>query len=534
MQIKEINKDFIFFTSETKQAIALGADYLKGKNAWRLPINLHTINDLLKHTITPDLLKLQKTLQNYYTFARDTKRKLDTNGDDRLRPYQRVDIEYIQGRQSVGIFNEQRTGKTPTTIVADKDSKKRVIVCPSGLRLNWEREIKRWIGAPNVFVAQGTPAVRAKIYKNYSLLDESTLILSYETLRQDILKLPFDKFDSLIVDEAHRLRNYQSKQSRAVITLSESAYKVYALTGTPAVNHPSDIFGIFKLLKPTKYTSYWNFVGRYFSVYDGHFSKEVGGFRNDRKDEFLQLVEVQSTQRKRRDVMKWLPKIEEREIHVPATPEQKRLFDEIMNMSRYNGNVIPNAVAQLMRLRQVSLAPKLLGVDAPSPKEDFILEYIEDNPNESIIVFSLFTSFLKMLKDKLGNRAVMLTGEQSQEEKQSAVDAIQNGSKKIMLANIIAGGVGWTLDKAETIIFTDISYNPMDNAQARDRFVATNPNLEYDSKQVIYLLTEKSIDSAVHLLVEKKIDIIKYVNDYGLKNVLNNNTQDYNVDERKR
>ena len=522
IQIKEITKDFIFFTAETRIAISLGADYLKGKLAWRLPISLHSVRDLLKHSGDENLQKLHNRLQKYYAFAKETKRKIDTIGDERLRPYQRVDIEYISGRQSVGIFNEQRTGKTPTTIVADKDSKKRVIVCPSGLRLNWERELKKWLGSPNIFVVQGTPAVRKKIYKNYNLLDNATLIMSYETLRQDILDLPFDKFDSLIVDEAHRLRNYQSKQSKAVISLSESAYKVYALTGTPAVNHPSDIFGIFKLLKPTKYTSYWSFVERYFTVYDGHFSKEVGSFRNDRKDEFLDLVEVQSTQRKRRDVMQWLPKIEEREIYVEPTDVQKRLFTEITNLSRYNGNVIPNAVAQLMRLRQASLSPKLLGVEGNSPKEDFIMEYLEDNPTERVIIFSSFTSFLKMLKDKIGADAVMLTGEQTQDEKQRAVDAIQNGAAKVILANIIAGGVGWTMDQADTIIFTDISYNPMDNAQARDRFVATDPNKEYDTKQVIYLLTDKSVDDSVHLLVEKKINIIQYVNDYGLKKVLQN------------
>jgi len=58
-----------------------------------------------------------------------------------------------------------------------------------------------------------------------------------------------------IVDEAHFLRNYQSQQSKSVYTLKDSEYKM-ALTGTPIVNHASDIFGILKFLQPDVYTSY--------------------------------------------------------------------------------------------------------------------------------------------------------------------------------------------------------------------------------------------------------------------------------------
>jgi SWI/SNF-related matrix-associated actin-dependent regulator 1 of chromatin subfamily A len=520
IQIREISTDFVYFNSDTKEAISLGATYLKGKHAWRIPINLHSVRELLRYTDNGYVVDLHNKLQTFYNKIRDMKHTTDAFGDKRLRPYQRVDIGVIQERQSIGIFNEQRTGKTPTTLVADKDSKKRIIVCPSGLKLNWKRELKNWLDEPNVFVVSGTPIARKKIYKNFELLDKATLIMSYETLRQDILVLPFDKFDSLIVDESHRLRNYMSKQSKAVILLSESAYKVYALTGTPAVNHPSDIYGIYKLLKPQKYTSYWAFVDRYFGVYDTPFGKEVSGLRKDREEEFLGLVEVQSVQRKRRDVMKWLPKVQERDLYVPPTATQKKLFTEIVELSRYNGNVIPNAISQLMRLRQASLHPMLLGVEDKSPKLDFLLEYLEDNPKERVLVFSMFTSFLKILKDKIGAKASLLTGEQSQAEKQKAVDDIQNGVVDVLLANLIAGGTGWTLDQVDTIIFTDISYNPMDNEQAKDRFIPTKEFAEYGGKQIIYLLTEGSIDDKMYYLVKEKFDFVKLVNDYGLKHIL--------------
>jgi SNF2 family DNA or RNA helicase len=132
----------------------------------------------------------------------------------------------------------------------------------------------------------------------------------------------------------------------------------------------------------------------------------------------------------------------------------------------------------------------------------------------------MFTSFLKILKDKIGAKASLLTGEQSQAEKQKAVDDIQNGVVDVLLANLIAGGTGWTLDQVDTIIFTDISYNPMDNEQAKDRFIPTKEFAEYGGKQIIYLLTEGSIDDKMYYLVKEKFDFVKLVNDYGLKHIL--------------
>jgi SWI/SNF-related matrix-associated actin-dependent regulator of chromatin subfamily A-like protein 1 len=533
--ITETDKDFIYFTSTTKDAIRLGASFVQGRGSWRVPINLHTATELFNATKDEKMRNLMLTLRSYYEQMESIKGQLDANGDERLRPYQRVDINFINSRQNVGVFNEQRTGKTPTILLAVKERLgKNIIVCPSGLKLNWEREYKKWLGKDDLMVVSGTPAQRDKIYFNFHTYKNATIVISYETLRVDLQKVLRKGvvFDILIIDEAHRLRNYQTKQSKVLLELSKHCKNVYALTGTPAVNHASDVFGILKLMKPTKYTSFWAFADRYFGSYETAYGRELAALRKDRKDEFQSVLNLVSTQRKRRDIMKWLPKINEKTIKLELTATQKKMINEIVELQRINGEVIPNAVAQLMRLRQSTLDPMLLSVKDNSPKEDFIYEYLEDNSNEKVIIFSMFTSFLNKVKEKLGDKAVMLTGEQSQLQKQMAVDSIQKGTKNVLLANIIAGGVGWTLDGADTIIFTDLSYNPIDNAQAKDRFVPTDPNVVYGGKEIIYLQMDKSIDENIVDLLEKKISIIQYVNDYGIKSMVKNQTTD-NINGRK-
>lgn len=528
-EIVAITDDHIFFRCDTKNAVRLGAHFVQGQGCWRLPINLHTITDLTYIIDDARLKELLTKVRGYYQDLKQLKSLQDIEGDNRLRPYQRVDSNFLRHRQSVGVFNEQRTGKTPTTLISAKERfGKNLIVCPSGLKLNWEREIATWVQNKNVLVVQGTPTQRTNLYKRFVAEKEATLIMSYETLRQDFVTIKPLSFDVLIVDEAHRLRNYQTKQSKAILEVSKNSKYVYTLTGTPAVNHPSDVFGIFKVLRPSKYTSYWEFVERYFGTYDTMFGKEVSSLRKDRKHEFTDLLDIMSVQRKRKEVMKWLPKLEHRVIELEQTKEQAKYTKEIVELSRFNGEVIPNAIAALMRLRQTALDTRLIGGKEGSPKEDFVLEYIEDNPDDVVIVFSMFTSFLNNLYAKLKDVAVMLTGEQSQAQKQFSVDSIQQGRKKVLLANIVAGGTGWTLDRASTIIFTDISYTPIENEQARDRFVPTNPDVEYEPKQVIYLQSKNSIDKNMETMVKNKVNIIKFVNDYGVNAVVNYNPDAYN------
>ena len=225
--------------------------------------------------------------------------------------------------------------------------------------------------------------------------------------------------------------------------------------------------------------------------------------------------------------MQWIPKVTHRNIPLEISKDQTKYYNQILNEFRYEDNLIPNVITQLTRLRQVCLSPSLLGLNFSSPKAQFLKEYLEDN-DETVLVFSAFTSFLKELK-KLHPEAVMLTGEQTQAEKQLAVDKIQSGKARLMLSNIVAGGVGWTLDKVDTIIFLDKSFNPVDNSQAQDRFIPTRQDVEYGAKQIITLTMKDTIENKVEELLERKVNIIKFVNDYGLNELVNFKETDYNI-----
>jgi SNF2 family DNA or RNA helicase len=137
--------------------------------------------------------------------------------------------------------------------------------------------------------------------------------------------------------------------------------------------------------------------------------------------------------------------------------KQRKAYDEMLHMSTVEEADLdaPSVLAQLTRLRQICLAPELLNIAAPSAKEQFILEWLENNPNEQVVIFSNFSSYLRTLFMKLSKRddIGLIIGDTPKTTRQAIVDQFQSGSCKLILANIQAAGVGLTLDKASTVIF---------------------------------------------------------------------------------
>ena len=510
------DNNFIYFKGLEHEAAKLGATFVGSIRAYKLPMNPYTLKELQNHInshILNDLLGKQVAKHN---FMRSLKERVAPKLGD-LRPYQAVDVGILQNHPRLAIFNEQRTGKTPTILTALQNYEGGMVVCPASLKLNWLKEAKRW-AKTNYIVISGTKTKRRKLYETSG---KANIIIGYETLRTDIddILRKYRNFSFLVVDEAHRLRNYKTKQSQAVLKIGNRSERIYPMTGTPAVNHPADVFGILKLMNPIRYRAYWQFVDRYFANYDTPFGRKIGEIRKDRENEFNNLLYDHSLQRKRRDVMAWVPKVTHRTIELEPTSKQNGLTREVIRKNTLLGNEIPNAITKLTRLRQICVDPMYFGVNTQSPKIKFILDYIEDNPEETIIVFSTMTGALHRLHSQIDG-AMILTGRQTTEGKQFAVDQIQSGKSRVLLANIKAGGTGFTLDKADTIIFLDKSYTPDENQQAGDRFIPVDPDAIYGAKQIITLLVNGSVEPKIEVLLDRKINIISYVNDYGLKGIL--------------
>lgn len=508
------DKDFIFFEAPHEVAEPMNAVWSKARGTHRVPNTMEAVRDLHRAGFDVMQFGLDKKREREMLLAE--KSLQFPNLDNRLRPYQAEDVNFLMCQDHLASFSQMRTGKTPTLCqVIQKRDVPTIIVCPASLVNVWVKEVHEWTDASAETVGKATPKARIKVYDRFKAKEFSVLVISKGIAHADNDELITLGAEMIVVDEAHFLRNYKTAQSSSVYRLSASMKYRYALTGTPATNKPDDVYGILKFLQPDRYPSYWQFVERYFVVADGAFGKQVGEFKTaNRRKEFYEVLEEISVQRKRSDVMQWLPAKQYQTIELEMSKKQRKAYDQMKETFEVEGSDIsaPSVLAQLTRLRQLTLAPELLELDIPSAKEEFILEWLENNPTEQVVIFSNFTSYLKLLHEKLGD-AAMLTGETKQGSRLAIVESFQAGKTKVLLANIQAAGTGLTLDAAGTVIFLDRAYTVTDNEQSEDRGVATTQESNQNTL-IIDLVCTKTIDEKILKMVKEKKNITQIVNDY--------------------
>jgi SNF2 family DNA or RNA helicase len=497
----------------------LGGTYVKSKQSYRFPKNLYSLRELYSFTKNEELIPLGKEESSKLNSILSLK-NTDIIIDPKLRPYQNQDVYYLSNVEYAGVFLEPRLGKTPIMIkvLENIKAKKSIVVCPSSLVLNWAKEFKQWYPEMKLLPVMGTKKQRDLTYGEFKTNKcDRVLIISKDTLKKDIDELNFI-FDVAIVDECHFLRNHKTLQSEAVYKIK--AKKRFGLSGTPTTKHAVEIYGILHFLNPKQYNSYWQFAERYFQTNENHWGgKLIGKVHNHRKNELLSVMESTSTMRKRKEYMPWLPKAQHQTIPVQLEGKQLKLYNQMLDTFMADDEETEheidtmNKLSQLMRLRQLCLDPRLLGFDVRGSKTDALLEWAENN-TEPFVVMTTFSSYFELVKpelEKLGKRVEVIDGSVSKSNRQEIVEKFQRGDVDILLANIIAAGTGLTLDRSDTIIFLDKSFNPADNEQAQDRIVPTTQS-RLHSINVISFVAEGTVDERVNEILDRKEDLTKIIN----------------------
>jgi len=442
-----------------------------------------------------------------------------------LRPYQLEDAEFLAALPAAANFSEQRTGKTPVALktIELKGLTKVVVVCPASAVYQWKDEYERWLGKPCVALV-GTPAKRAKLIEEWT----NGLIVSYGTLKMtqktdgEIMKVLARNPEAIILDEAHRIKNPKSKQAQAAFLCRNIPYRL-ALTGTPAPGRAHEIWSILNFLYPKEYRSYWHFIETYFGYVDKRVFVPGGTMRTFRDIQplraglepiFQEELARFAVSRKRKEVMRWLPEKDYQRIRLPLTDRQKKQLAELEEWFETENVVVQGVLDRLVRYRQICLAPELIGLPGNSPKMDWIDQYIEDYHDRPTILFSKFTSFLRLVEKKHQRQVGMIIGETPTRRREELRLDFQDGRLKFLLVNIDAGKEALTLDTAQCVIFTD-KYPPVgDIAQAEDRFVATTPDKADKGHLIIELMMRDSYDESLYELIAQRKTETDVVNDF--------------------
>ena len=443
-----------------------------------------------------------------------------------LRTYQKNDAKFLASLPFSACFNEQRTGKTPTALEVIKlrrlQDHRILIITTASSVYQWKEEYEKWLEKP-CEICIGTPSQKLKAISAWTHGLIVSLDSFKETSSRSGLVDPILNRDPkmVILDEAHKIKNPKSANAKAMFKCKHIPYRL-ALTGTPAQGKPYDIFSILKFLYPDEYSSYWKFIEHYFEIKEHvvfqngrpHSYKTYDEFRPGKAAELQYNLNLISTQRKRKEVMEWLPDKYYERIRLQPTKDQKRYLKELSESYRTGDIITTGTLDRLVRYRQICLDPGLLQLEGKSPKTEWIKQYLRDNDSEQIIIFSKFTSYLIRLSQELETSWALLVGATSVKQRGQFIKDFQAGKFKVFLINIDAGKEALTLDAAETTIFTD-KYPPIGSIeQAEDRFIASTEDKAHKAHKIIELMLADTFDEQLYELLEKRKSETDIINNY--------------------
>lgn len=446
----------------------------------------------------------------------------------KLRPYQEEDLKKLCKYKKSACFNEQRTGKTPIALMTLKarnllDHKTLIVTTASAL-YQWADECKAWLKI-NPIVCAGTKQQKLKAVKEW----ETILIISLDSLKdtktsayllKEIIK---EDIACVILDEAHKIKNSVTAAAKSMYKFRKVPYRL-ALTGTPAPGKPYDVHGILKFLYPKQFNSIWRFKEEYFNKEEhtilryGKLQKytEYTTFKREKRTAFQALLNEISTQRKRKEVMPWLPNKDYIRINLPCTKLQQKYITDLHEKMAIEDIEVTGTLDTLIRERQICLDPAIIELKESSPKTDYIKQYLKDYENEPVIIFSKFTTYLTKLYNDLKNhhKIGMIVGATPAKTRAKLKKDFQEGKFNILLLNIDAGKEALTLDRAETAIFTD-KFPPIgDIQQAEDRFIATTEKKKEKPHRIIELVMKDTFDERIHTLLARRASETAVINDY--------------------
>lgn len=443
----------------------------------------------------------------------------------KLRPFQEEDAKFLQTLNRGACFNEQRTGKTPVilTVLKRRNLKRVLILCPKSALPIWKTHIKDWYPDLKALVATGTYKQKEKIIAKWT---DEALILSMDSFKQTRTAQGFIKEilkhrpNVIILDEAHRIQNRNTSVTKAIFKTTKIKVR-YALTGTPAISKSHRIWTILHWLYPEYFRAYWKFIDTYFTTYTirtaaGTEVTKEGNLRKNAEKPLWDILNKFCTQRKRKNVMAWLPEKDHIPVLLTPTTLQLKYLSELEEYFETEQIITSSILSRLIRYRQICLDPNILGLKGTSPKTKWVLDYLQDYPEEKIIIFSKFTTYLEKLH-KLLPEAVLFTGKTSEKQRESITERFQNGSLQCILANIDAAREALTWDAASTEIFTD-KYPPVGAIeQAEDRFIATTPEKANKPHKIYELQLEGTYDETIYQMLRKQKSETDLINDFKNK-----------------
>lgn len=425
-----------------------------------------------------------------------------------LFSYQKEGVEFALFREGAIIADEMGLGKTlqAITIAVLKkdifDFKRTLIVCPASLKAQWKNEIEKFTDE-KVVIVEGLPADRKIIYGE---TDAFFLIVNYETILRDRPLINENPVDFVILDEAQRIKNYNTKTAKSVKKLQRRHSLI--ITGTPIENRLIDLFSVVQFIDPEYLAPLWEFSYEH-CYFDMSSKNRVTGYYN--LQSLKKRIQQVLIRREKRNVIKELPNVQQLNVPVHLHPQQaeyhasfasgiaailQKKFKTPYDWQRLmlllsNMRMVCNSTYLIDK--KTNFSPKL------SELRRILLEKLDvKNNKRKIIIFSEWVRSHQLIGEVLKELNIgftELSGKIPVKKRGELIRKFEADDNCRVFLSTEAGGAGLNLQMADTVINFELPWNPAKKNQRIgriDRLGQTSDNLT-----VINLISRHSIEEKI-------------------------------------
>jgi len=448
-------------------------------------------------------------------------------------PYQVEGAKFLLQKTGALLADEMGLGKTVQVLLAinsDPKINKVLVFCPASVKLNWVREANRWLVRPfEVRYLSGKSPEPIFLPKDRGLF----LVVNYDIADAWSKELSKIHWDMLVLDEAHYLKNRKAVRTRAILGEEKSiglqspiwAEKKIALTGTPIVNRPAEVWPVLAWIDRKAWGSFWTYAKRYCNLHHNGYGWDASGASN--LEELSRKLSGYMLRRRKDEVLKDLPPKIRQVLELPPNgatnliAKEKELWDKYSEeLARAKAAVeiaraeseeeLKEALSRLRALvrvyfQEMSLVRHQLAL-AKVPKA---LEHIRDvlESKDKVVVWVHHRDVAEAVFEGLKEyNPVMVLGGSSAEARAEAVRRFQEDkSVRVFIGGITAAAEGITLTASDIAVFIELDWRPGKLLQAEDRIHRIG-----QTRNVIihYLFFDGSLDAYMAKKLAEKMEII--------------------------
>ena len=440
-----------------------------------------------------------------------------------LLKWQSQDANWIMGQNSL-LAHDCGLGKTIIAVEAAKRfARGPVLVIAPRLTKEWWAQVieDQEAGYAGVCgtAGRGIPWGRIIHWKNRKPLVWVIVHPAAVRLSSSLKRV---RWDTIIVDEAHRFKNRKAKQTKALWKLS--ARRKVMLTATPYGRSPADMWALLHFLYPRKYRSYWRFFDDYVDYYKpaGSHWKVIHGPKD--LDKLARKISPYYQSRKKKEVLN-LPALVYADVPVVIASKQEELYLRLVRdaYAELVGKeiILENALVRFVRLQQCALDPALMAEGLPMfavgevpAKVAWLEEWLEDHPDEPVVIVSRFRKFVEKWLRVLAPESTIVGGMKLEEVRRALRTFSESGR---LVGSLDAVKEGLNLQRASTMIVMDGTWSVTAEYQLAQRIHRIGST---KSCQVIHLVGKLSssrkwtVDKLMRRALKKRLSDAELMHEF--------------------